>query len=122
MIALLLACAAPAPANTTAQGLYAIRYATSPDPVPLSTLFEVETFVTDARTGEPVEDAVVRVDARMPQHGHGMATKPEDVAGPHPDGRYVTRGMKLHMPGEWTLRFEVDGPAGRDTLEVRHRQ
>lgn len=91
-------------------------------------LFEVEAVLTDAKTGAPIEDATVRIDARMPQHGHGMATRPEDDPGTcdaagcrHPGGRYVTRGMKFHMPGDWALTFDVDGPAGPDRLEAVHR-
>jgi hypothetical protein len=109
----------------TARKLYRITWRTEPTPPPLSTLFEIEATLTDA-AGTPVPDATVRIDARMPQHGHGMATKPEDDPGvcdtsgvcTHADGVYRTRGMKFHMPGEWTLRFDVEGPAGTDHLEV----
>ncbi|MDP2304506.1 MAG: FixH family protein [Pseudomonadota bacterium] len=109
----------------TSKGLYRISWLTEPAPPPLSALFEIEATLTDA-AGAPVTDAKVRIDARMPQHGHGMATKPEDDPGvcdasgacSHPDGRYRTRGMKFHMPGEWTLRFDVEGPGGTDHLEV----
>jgi hypothetical protein len=128
VIALLLACASgPAltPAQkhegTTANGLYHLAWETKPAPIPMGQLFEIDTTLTDAKTGKPIEDAVVRVDARMPQHGHGMATKPEDVGGPHPSGVYVTRGMKFHMPGDWTITFTVDGPAGSDRLESLQR-
>ncbi|MES2639699.1 MAG: FixH family protein [Myxococcota bacterium] len=109
----------------TARKLYRVTWRTEPTPPPLSTLFEIEATLTDA-AGTPVPDATVRIDARMPQHGHGMATKPEDDPGvcdtsgvcTHADGVYRTRGMKFHMPGEWTLRFDVEGPAGTDHLEV----
>lgn len=110
----------------TARKLYRIAWRTEPSPPPLSALFEIEATVTDA-AGAPVTDAKVRIDARMPQHGHGMATKPEDDPGvcdasgaacTHAEGRYRTRGMKFHMPGEWTLSFDVEGPAGTDRLEV----
>ncbi len=115
------AAGAPVP---TMNKLYRIAWRTLPAPPPLSTLFEIEATVTDA-AGAPVENASVRIDARMPQHGHGMATRPEDDRGvcvdtvcTHPGGLYRTRGMKFHMPGEWTLRFDVEGPAGADSLEV----
>lgn len=117
---------APAP-KTTKGGLYTVAWTTVPAPIPMGGLFELHTTLRDAKTGALVEDATVRVDARMPQHGHGMATKPEDDPGAcsgeppvcrHPDGVYVTRGMKFHMPGEWTLSFVVDGPAGPDRLDA----
>lgn len=136
-VALVAACVggaeeAPAPVRegVTAAGRYRLKWRPSPDPIPLSALFEVETTVVDAVTGAPVEVGAVRVDARMPEHGHGMATRPEadsgdcDAAGVcrHPGGVYRTRGMKFHMPGEWVLSFDVEGPAGPDRLEVVERR
>lgn len=119
LLSLLLACSAPPP--TTEAGLYLVEWTTSPAPVPLNTLFEVRTTLRDAKTGLPVEDATVTVDATMPQHGHGMVTRPEadpGVCDPapcrHPGGVYTMRGMKFHMPGEWTVHFAVKGPAGED--------
>jgi len=121
--------AAPSDGIATRKGLYRLKWTPRPAPLPLNTLFEVEVEVADAQ-GAPVEDAVVRVDARMPEHGHGMATKPEPEAGicapgpdgtqlcRHPGGRYLTRGMKFHMPGSWVLSFDVSGPAGSDQAEV----
>lgn len=120
LLSLLLACG-EAPGARTEGGLYLIEWTTSPAPLPLNELFELRATVRDAKTGQPVEDATVDVDALMPQHGHGMTTKPEAVCAldpcRHPGGAYVTRGMKLHMPGEWTLHFNVHGPAGEDHLD-----
>ncbi len=123
-------------APDTAQGSltrnrrYLLSWVPAPSPIPTSELFEVRVSLRDATSGAPVTDGTVRVDARMPQHGHGMATRPVDDPGvctgsgdamtcTHPEGIYVTRGMKFHMPGEWTLSFAVDGPAGPDQLELR---
>lgn len=119
---------------TTAGGHYRLVWTPVPKPVPLAELFEVQTKLLDARTGAPVEDGSVHVDARMPQHGHGMATKPEDDPGVcptgapkgspdcrHPGGVYVTRGMKFHMMGSWTMTFDVTGPAGADRVETEYR-
>jgi hypothetical protein len=71
--------------------------------------FEIKTTLRDGTTGALVCGAKVLVDATMPQHGHGMTTAPEHVA--LGEGRYVTRGLNLHMPGRWTIRR--DGGAGR---------
>lgn len=136
-VALLAGCVrgaeqAPAPVRegVTVEGRYRLAWRTVPDPIPLSALFDLETTVVDAATGAPVEVGAVRVDARMPDHGHGMATRPLadpgvcDAAGAcrHPGGVYRTRGMKFHMPGEWVLSFDVEGPAGPGRLEVVERR
>lgn len=112
----------PHDVRTTERGLYAITYVTRPSPVPLGGLFEIEATLTSAATGAPITDAAVSIDARMPQHGHGMPTRPEDDPGPHAGGVYVTRGMKFHMQGDWVVAFDVIGPAGPDRLEVTYRQ
>jgi YtkA-like len=112
---------------TTTHKKYRLRWRTS-QPVVTGDLFSVETVLTDA-AGAPVIGGHVRVDARMPQHGHGMATKPEADPGvcaapdtcTHPEGRYRMDGMKFHMPGDWTVTFDVDGPSGSDRAEVVYR-
>lgn len=119
------AAGSPAAPLATEAGHYRLTWRAIPEPIPLSELFEVETVLTLA-DGTPVEVGSVRVDAEMPQHGHGMATRPEadpgecDAAGAcrHPGGVYRTRGMKFHMPGAWVVVFEVDGPKGPDRLKV----
>jgi hypothetical protein len=114
---------------TTARGLYRLTWAPVPAPLPMGELFEVRSTVVDAASGAPVEVGSVLVDARMPEHGHGMATRPvadpgrcEDPSKPetcrHDGGVHVMRGMKFHMPGKWTITFDVVGPAGKDHAEV----
>ncbi|MCK6529151.1 FixH family protein [Myxococcota bacterium] len=93
----------------TTRGLYRVRYETEPSPIPLGQLFTVRTTVTDAASGVPVTGGTVSVNARMPDHGHGMETAPESAPGDPTAGEYVTRGMKFHMPGSWTLTVDVGG-------------
>jgi hypothetical protein len=100
---------------------YQITLDMHPNPPPMGELFEVRARLLD-RAGEPIEDAKVRLDARMPQHDHGMMTDPIDDPGicdgdgrcRHPDGAYTTRGFKFHMGGEWTILVTVEGPLGPD--------
>lgn len=64
--------------------------------------------------------ARVEVDARMPEHRHGMNYAPS-VATVAP-GRFVADGLLFHMPGRWTLSFDVRGPDGErleDDLVLR---
>ena len=82
-------------------------------------LFEVLTTVRDVRTGEQRAVAVA-VDATMPHHGHGMATKP--VHEPLEDGRVRTRGMKLHMPGRWLLMVTSEEDGAEWVVELPHRR
>lgn len=109
----------------TKGGKYKISFATDPSPIPLSRLFAVDSVVTDS-AGVPVTEGSLGIDATMPHHGHGMSTRPENMVGSclpsgkcrHEGGKYRTEGMKFHMPGEWTVEFVVDGPAGTDSARV----
>ncbi len=56
----------------------------------------------------------VRVDARMPAHGHGMNYRPK--ATQIADGHYRFDGLILHMPGQWQLIFDVTQAGQRTRL------
>ncbi|MFO1270066.1 MAG: FixH family protein [Rubrivivax sp.] len=65
--------------------------------------------------GAPVAQARIRVDGGMPQHGHGLPTRPE-VTRELPDGGYLVEGMKFSMTGWWEIKLAIDGPAGADRV------
>ncbi len=63
-----------------------------------------ETFAIDVRAC-PADAELIRVDAVMPAHRHGMNYKPSiEVVGP---GRWRVRGLLWHMRGTWELSFEL---------------
>jgi hypothetical protein len=86
-----------------------------PNPPELGAFFEVITHVT-GEGGEPVEDAVLTLDARMPGHGHGMNTRPAHR--PLGGGRYLSEGMRFHMPGRWKLMVEAATESVSDRAEI----
>lgn len=65
--------------------------------------------------GKPVAQARIRVDGGMPQHGHGLPTRPQ-VTRELPDGAYLIEGMKFSMTGWWEIKLAIDGPAGADRV------
>jgi hypothetical protein len=72
----------------------------------------VRVTVRDAE-GHAIDAARISIDGGMPQHGHGLPTKPEistDLGG----GRHLIEGMKFNMPGWWTLTVAIDGGQGAD--------
>lgn len=97
----------------TAKGLYTVTYATRPDPIPFSELFELDVMVKDG-SDKTVENASLAVKVTMPAHGHGMQTKPE--VAPGEKGKFVVSGMKFHMRGEWQINFTVQAAAGTDDV------
>ena len=58
----------------------------------------------------------IRVDARMPAHGHGMNYTPtEKNLGP---GHARFEGLVFHMPGHWEISFDIFSDGARKRLLV----
>lgn len=62
--------------------------------------------------GAPLgESAMVRFDAEMPHHGHGMNLVPtieRRAPGDAKGGSFVASGVLLHMSGKWTIAVDVE--------------
>jgi hypothetical protein len=78
--------------------------------------FAVEVVACPAPGAPPLTD--LRLDARMPAHGHGMNYRPTVTRISPEHLRF--EGLMLHMPGHWELTFEVyqDGSPTRRTHDV----
>ncbi len=102
----------PAPAARAA-GEFLVELVPDAEPVPVNVLHSWTVRVT-TRDGTPITDAVVSVDGDMPEHRHGLPTRPE-VTGHLGDGRYRVDGMKFSMPGHWVLVVTVWIGSRRET-------
>lgn len=58
---------------------------------------------------------LLRVDADMPAHRHGMNYRP--TLQWQEGGRFAAQGLMLHMPGRWRIRFEVETQGRRQWLD-----
>lgn len=65
--------------------------------------------------GAPVTHARITVGGGMPQHGHGLPTRPQVVPA-LPEGTYLIEGMKFSMTGWWEIKLAIDGAAGSDAV------
>lgn len=65
--------------------------------------------------GVPVRHAHIAVDGGMPQHGHGLPTRPR-VTRELGDGSYLMEGMKFSMTGWWEIKLAIDTPEGADKV------
>ena len=65
--------------------------------------------------GTPITHARIKVDGGMPQHGHGLPTRPQ-VTQELPGGTYVIEGMKFSMTGWWVIKLAIDSPEGADKV------
>jgi YtkA-like len=66
-------------------------------------------------TGAPIAQARIKVDGGMPQHGHGLPTRPQ-VTQELADGTYLIEGMKFSMTGWWEIKLAIDSPEGADKV------
>jgi hypothetical protein len=111
---------APPPADldlalskSTDHGLYVAQLQADQSPVPVGKL-HTWTVTISTPDGKPAQTAAISIDGGMPQHGHGLPTRPEvttDLGG----GAHLIEGMKFNMDGWWTLTVSIDGSAGSDT-------
>jgi hypothetical protein len=74
----------------------------------------IHAVIRDA-SGRPVKGATVTVDGGMPEHNHGLPTRPR-VSANSGDGVYEIQGVRFNMGGWWEFRLSIDGPAGLDTV------
>src|SRR5687767_9382038 len=90
--------------RTSARGLYVatLHGAESLKPRKMYTL---QVTVADA-SGQPVADAAIDIDGGMPQHGHGLPTRPrvtKNLGG----GSYEISGLRFNMGGWWELKLTI---------------
>ena len=89
-----------------------IVFATRPWPVTVGRPFALDLSVCTPMSTAPgsAPPRLLRLDADMPAHRHGMNYRPGVT--PLGGGRYRAEGLLFHMPGSWRLRFELDAGAG----------
>ena len=115
-------------------GFFSATYDIAHTCAPLNTIHSWNLTLTD-RTGLPLSGAEINVSADMPEHLHGMTTRPQafEVCGlkvshakqskvtsdstPSESsfpGEYRIDGMNFHMPGWWEVTLDVSRGGGRD--------
>lgn len=85
------------------------------EPAPLL-LGEFFTVTVSACNRASQRVSMLKVDATMPAHKHGMNYLPATVA--EGGGRFLARGLLLHMPGRWEFAFDVATDDTRETLRT----
>jgi YtkA-like len=83
-------------------------------PLPAKLQYDCTVKLADARTGEPVSDATVRVGADMPSMPMAHNVRPVPATAGPEAGTYRAR-LTLEMHGDWALQVNLSGPL-RDRL------
>ena len=95
-------------------GLFNVSYNASTGTVPVNQMHQWTLHVESA-DGQPVEDATITVDGDMPQHGHGLPTRPQ-VTEYLGNGDYLVDGMKFQMGGWWLMDFTITANGQTDAV------
>jgi hypothetical protein len=74
----------------------------------------VRVTVRDAE-GRAMNEAQISIDGGMPQHGHGLPTRPR-VTRNLGDGIYEIEGVRFNMGGWWEFKLAIAGSRGADTV------
>lgn len=116
----LSACMSP-PANLdvslrhpSAQGRYVVQME-PPATQPAINQIHAWQIKLSSPDGMPVRNARIAVDGGMPQHGHGLPTRPV-VSRELAEGTYLLEGMKFSMTGWWEIKLAIDAPQGADKV------
>ena len=74
----------------------------------------VRVAIVDA-AGRPVDDATILIDGGMPEHGHGLPTRPR-VTRALGNGLYEIEGVRFNMGGWWEFRLAIEAASGSDVV------
>jgi hypothetical protein len=74
----------------------------------------VRVVVRDA-DGRAIDEAQISIDGGMPQHGHGLPTRPR-VTRHLGDGIYEIEGVRFNMGGWWEIKLAIAASRGADTV------
>jgi hypothetical protein len=95
-------------------GLYRATIKPQGDSIPQGKLHKWVLHV-EAPNGAPVDACQIAIDGGMPQHGHGLPTKPR-MTRQLGNGDYVIDGMKFNMGGWWIVKFHLASAVGTDSV------
>lgn len=95
--------------------LFKVSYKVEGEAVPINRIHSWKITVMTSE-GVPVKHAKITVNSSMPEHGHGMPTKPE-VTKDLGEGVYLVEGIKFSMPGFWVVEFTITADGISDMAE-----
>jgi hypothetical protein len=119
-VTFLLCLLTPAVAEDTAQesasGLFFVKYQSQLDPLQINVLHSWTIHVENS-DGEAVVGATIAASGGMPEHDHGLPTRPRIVA-ELGNGDYQLDGMRFHMAGMWEITLTIATDEQADTVII----
>ena len=99
--------------RSSANGLYKATLETARELRPRQ-MQTVRVAIVD-EAGRAVEGAMLTIDGGMPEHGHGLPTRPRMTRATG-DGTYEVEGVRFNMGGWWEFKVTITSERGNDTV------
>lgn len=96
------------------KNIFRVSYLSTENIIPVNKMHQW-TLHIETVDGEPVENATIKVDGDMPQHGHGLPTSPR-VTKYLGNGDYLIDGMKFQMGGWWLMDLTITADTQIDAV------
>lgn len=100
--------------RSSEKGLFNVSYSASTGTVPVNEMHQW-TLHVETSDGQIVENADITVDGDMPQHGHGLPTRPQ-VTEYLGNGDYLVEGLRFQMGGWWVMDFTISANGQDDAV------
>jgi len=102
---------------TSKRGLFVVSYQSELQPLQINQLHAWVLHIEDAQGGAVI-GAQIDVDGGMPEHDHGLATKPR-VTEELGNGDYLLDGLRFHMRGFWELELTIVANGKSDSVLLK---
>lgn len=86
-------------------------------PAPAVGKFQTWLVRVSTAQGEPLRGAHLGVSGGMPEHGHGLPSRPQVEPGAQP-GEYRVSGIQFGMPGWWELNLYISDGRQDDSVTL----
>ena len=113
---LLTGAAADAASWTSQRGMFVVSYRSTLEPIQINKLHAWLIHIENA-AGEAVVGATIEASGGMPEHNHGLPTRPR-VNAELGSGDYKLDGMRFHMAGQWVITLRITADGKTDTVLV----
>lgn len=97
-------------------GHFHLSYESELDPIIINRMHSWVLHLVTA-DGQAVSAVKITMQGGMPEHDHGLPTRPRVSASADP-GRYLVEGIRFHMSGHWEIEFTISTGRDEDTVLI----
>jgi hypothetical protein len=101
---------------TSTSSQFRLRVESSLQPLAINRLHSWTLHLEDAM-GQPVVGATIEAEGGMPEHDHGLPTKPQ-ITTTEQMGTYRLEGLRFHMPGDWQIKLVIRTDRATDSILI----